>query len=104
VDALADALETVLFDEEFAAAARENIARVRERFRWDVVLAPLVKFMADPRHAADWTGDPRPSRPRTRSRRRSGLAHNVRQTLFHLRHGGVRVAWSKVRSRLGLGS
>ncbi len=104
VDALADALETVLFDEEFAASARANIARVRERFRWSVVLAPLVQFMSDPRHAADWTGDPRSSRPKTRSRRRSGLVHNVRQTLFHLRHGGVRVAVSKVRSRLGLGS
>ncbi|MDH6181718.1 GT2 family glycosyltransferase/glycosyltransferase involved in cell wall biosynthesis [Microbacteriaceae bacterium SG_E_30_P1] len=103
-DALADALETVLFDGAFAAAARENIARVRERYRWDVVLKPLVDFVADPHHAADWTGDPRASRPRSTTRRRSGLAHNVRQTLFHLRHGGVKVALRKVRSRLGLGS
>ena len=36
--------------------------------------------------------------------RDSAFAHNVRQTLFHLRHGGIRVAWGKVASRLGLGS
>ena len=104
VAALADALEKVLFDAEFAATAKANIARVRELYRWDVVLAPLVEFMANPHHAADWTGDPRSSRPRTRGRRRSGVVHNVRQTLFHLRHGGLGVVWGKVRSRLGRGS
>jgi glycosyltransferase involved in cell wall biosynthesis len=51
VGQLADALERVLFDEEFAAEARENIARVRERYYWATALAPLVEFVAKPHHA-----------------------------------------------------
>ena len=52
-DALADALEKVLYDNEFAAAARERIAVVRERFTWETVLAPLVSFCRNPSPAAD---------------------------------------------------
>jgi GT2 family glycosyltransferase len=53
VDALADALERALFDEDFRASARENVRAVRERFRWHNVLAPLVAFCRDARRAAD---------------------------------------------------
>lgn len=53
VGALADALDRVLYDEEFAAACRERISVVRERFTWEVVLAPLVEFCRSPRPAAD---------------------------------------------------
>jgi GT2 family glycosyltransferase/glycosyltransferase involved in cell wall biosynthesis len=52
-DALADALEKVLYDNDFAEAARERIAIVRERFTWDTVLAPLVSFCRNPVPAAD---------------------------------------------------
>ncbi|MDQ3789020.1 MAG: glycosyltransferase family 4 protein, partial [Actinomycetota bacterium] len=52
-DALADALENVLYDTEFAAAARERIAVVRERFTWETALAPLVAFCRNPYPAAD---------------------------------------------------
>ncbi|MCP2258650.1 Glycosyltransferase, GT2 family [Streptoalloteichus tenebrarius] len=52
-EALADALERVLYDEEFAATCRERIALVRERFTWENVLAPLVDFCRNPRPAAD---------------------------------------------------
>jgi GT2 family glycosyltransferase/glycosyltransferase involved in cell wall biosynthesis len=52
-DALADALEKVLYDTEFAAAARERIAVVRERFTWETALAPLVSFCRNPSPAAD---------------------------------------------------
>jgi GT2 family glycosyltransferase/glycosyltransferase involved in cell wall biosynthesis len=51
--ALADALERVLYDAEFARAARERIAVVRERFTWETVLAPLVSFCRNPVPAAD---------------------------------------------------
>jgi len=51
--ALADALERVLYDAEFAAACTERIAVVRERFTWENVLAPLVEFCRNPRPAAD---------------------------------------------------
>jgi glycosyltransferase involved in cell wall biosynthesis len=52
-DALADALEKVLYDKEFAAAASERIAVVRERFTWEIALAPLVSFCRNPSLAAD---------------------------------------------------
>ncbi|MFL6144655.1 MAG: glycosyltransferase [Labedaea sp.] len=51
--ALADALDRTLYDAEFAAAARERIAAVRERFTWETALAPLIAFCRDPRPASD---------------------------------------------------
>ncbi|GAB3296156.1 glycosyltransferase [Parasphingorhabdus pacifica] len=51
--ALADALERVLYDAEFAASCRERIKEVRERFTWESALAPLTEFCRDPRPAAD---------------------------------------------------
>lgn len=100
VDALADALEKVLFDEKFAAKARANIQSVREEYRWNVVLEPLVRFIADPHHAGDWTGPARVARTRPKARRRSGFVHNVQTTLFHLKHSGPRVVATKVWARL----
>lgn len=52
-DRLATALENVLYDNEFAAAARERIAIVRERFTWETALAPLVSFCRNPSPATD---------------------------------------------------
>ncbi|WP_035284496.1 glycosyltransferase [Actinokineospora spheciospongiae] len=51
--ALAAALELVLYDAEFAAACRERIAVVAQRFTWENVLAPLTAFCRDPRPSAD---------------------------------------------------
>lgn len=53
VGALADALDKVLYDTEFAAACTERIAAVAARFAWPTALAPLVEFCRDPRPAAD---------------------------------------------------
>src|SRR5690606_37688017 len=75
VEGLADALERVLFDAEFAESAREAIRRVREQYRWKRVLQPLVRFIESPAAAPDRASGDRPSfgkRPRRR-RRRSGL-------------------------------
>jgi GT2 family glycosyltransferase/glycosyltransferase involved in cell wall biosynthesis len=52
-DALAAALEKVLYDEEFVQACRDRIGIVRDRFTWETVLAPLVEFCRNPRPAAD---------------------------------------------------
>jgi glycosyltransferase involved in cell wall biosynthesis len=51
--ALADALERAMYDEEFAAGCRERIAVVRERFTWERVLEPLTSYVRSPRPAAD---------------------------------------------------
>ena len=53
VTELAEALEIVLYDDEFAGRARDNIATLRTGFTWSGVLAPLVKFCRDPRPAPD---------------------------------------------------
>jgi GT2 family glycosyltransferase/glycosyltransferase involved in cell wall biosynthesis len=52
-DALADALEKVLYDTEFAEQCRDRITAVSEQFTWESVLAPLARFCRDPRPAAD---------------------------------------------------
>ncbi|MET0134579.1 MAG: glycosyltransferase family 4 protein, partial [Kibdelosporangium sp.] len=52
-DALAEALEKVLYDDEFARDCRGRIEAVRERYTWETVLAPLVEFCRNPRPAAD---------------------------------------------------
>ncbi|GAA4620101.1 glycosyltransferase [Saccharopolyspora hordei] len=80
-DALADALETVLYDEEFAAECRRRIEPVRERFTWESVLAPLTEFCRDPRPAADRLAA---SSPLVRSPKVSGV-EAVRRDLGLLR-------------------
>jgi glycosyltransferase involved in cell wall biosynthesis len=76
-DALADALERVLYDAEFAGRCRERIAAVRDRFTWPAVLAPLVEFCRDPRPAADREPSAAlaaPPRPRVAQRLRADAA------------------------------
>ncbi|MDR1388051.1 MAG: glycosyltransferase [Propionibacteriaceae bacterium] len=53
VDALAEALETLLYDPAAAEAARANVARFAKQFRWSKVLEPLIEFCQRPRPAAD---------------------------------------------------
>lgn len=104
VDALAAALERILFDTAFAAEAKGNIRRVRERYYWDVALAPLVNFVANARHSKDQSGiavGQRAAAARTRHRkRRTGWRHDAGRVLFYLKNGGARVVMGKVRSRL----
>ncbi len=53
VAGIADALERVLYDEQFAQLCRRNVAHVRSRYTWPSVLDPLVRFCAQPARAAD---------------------------------------------------
>jgi glycosyltransferase involved in cell wall biosynthesis len=46
VDALVSALDTALFDDKFRARATKALRVVREHYRWDTVLAPLVSHVA----------------------------------------------------------
>lgn len=80
-DALAAALEKVLYDEEFAAECRRRIVPVRERFTWEAVLAPLTEFCRDPRPAADRLSA---STPLSRTPR-PGAGETVRRDLALLR-------------------
>ncbi|MGP4021125.1 glycosyltransferase [Saccharopolyspora sp. 5N708] len=80
-DALAAALEKVLYDAEFAAACRDRIDPVRQRFTWESVLAPLTEFCRDARPAADRL---RASAPLVRSPR-LGRVETVRRDIGLLR-------------------
>jgi GT2 family glycosyltransferase/glycosyltransferase involved in cell wall biosynthesis len=105
VKALAGALNRILFDVDFIAACRDNIARVRSRFEWGNTLAPLVAFVRDAHVAADraegriarggWTSPARGPR-----RKQYGLRHSVFLVAHHLRHGGPVVVVRKVLARV----
>lgn len=104
VEQLTNALERVLFDEEFIAEARANIHRVRTRYYWEAALAPLVDFVADAQHAGDLRGlaasqSAAAARARKR-RRRSGLRHDIGRVFFYLNNGGAGLVINKVRKRL----
>ncbi len=53
VDALEQALETYLYDDDAVARAKANVREFAEDYRWSHVLAPLVEFCRFPRRAAD---------------------------------------------------
>jgi hypothetical protein len=53
VDALAEALERTIYDEDFAARCRAAVARVRTSFTWERSLQPLLEFCRAPRRAPD---------------------------------------------------
>lgn len=101
VTALAAALERILFDEAFIAECGANLARVREEFFWERTLAPLVEFVRQPRHAADFTGERQVAVAFAGGGRKPyGLRHDASMAWHHLRHSGVRVTVTKLVNRL----
>jgi glycosyltransferase involved in cell wall biosynthesis len=100
VDALADALELVLFDKEHAARSRENVQRVRERFRWETVLQPLIEYVRDPWPAPDRELIERESVVRLRLVKHYGLMHDLRRVVHYLREGGFAAVRTKIGDRL----
>jgi GT2 family glycosyltransferase len=102
VEALAAALEEMLYDEAAAASARAAVAAFAERYRWSRVLAPLVEFCRFPRRAADLAvpGEA----PAPRRRRRSGPKPSVGSDLAlakaYLRAGGVKEVTRRVAGRV----
>lgn len=100
VSALADAIEKTLFDEEFAAEVRQNIARVRVDYQWERVLEPLVRFVNDPQPSGDRPPASAGRRARRRQRNTGGRPRLIRSTWVYLKIGGPRLVWRKVISRL----
>jgi GT2 family glycosyltransferase/glycosyltransferase involved in cell wall biosynthesis len=108
VDALASALESVLFDEEAADTARRNVARVRQEFTWDKAMAPLVEFCRNPLRAADRSGrrQGRAALPShggavvvPRRAKTYGLRHDLGRVVHFAREGGVQAVVGKVQER-----
>jgi len=102
VPGLAAAIETILYEPGRAQTASQNASAVRQRFLWPTVLAPLVEFIRNPRHAPDIIVDATGVRRRARSTQRArGLRRNVDLARYYLRAGGPMLVVRKVRSRLG---
>ncbi|ACV80492.1 glycosyltransferase [Nakamurella multipartita] len=91
--ALADALEIMLYDDVERGRVIRNLDRVRAEFTWDKTLAPLLEFCRDPHPAADRVLPETMTPVRTAGPTRV-LAERVRSDLAiagrHLRSGGVR--------------
>ncbi len=98
-EALADALEKTLFDAAFAKRSVTNIRAVRDAFRWQTVLGPLVDYVRDPRPAPDRRLVRRTRSVRLRLVTAHGPVHNARRVLYYLRNGGWSTVASKVRER-----
>ena len=103
-EALAAALEKVLFDERFIAKAKRNIKRVRQAYYWDTVLEPLTAFVADAHPAHDRlglvaTGATVNPRGVTR-RKRTGIVHDLGLIKHYMDNGGPRVVVHKIKRRL----
>lgn len=99
-DALADALVRVLASSPEVDEWRANVARVRLRFTWEVVLRPVLDAVAAPRGAADVMLDRDRMGVGARARRTAGPGHTLRMVWHHLRAEGVSGVTSRVRRRL----
>ena len=106
--ALAAALQRALFDDEFIAETRANIARVRHRFYWDRVLEPLVHFVDTAHRAPDrvlgrvLSVDRMPDRPAL-AKPRGRIRDAIGALLFHLRDGGPKAVLTRGVARLRRG-
>lgn len=92
-EALADAIQTMLYDSAEREKARANLERERAEFTWDKALAPLLEFCRDPRPAADRVPPELVATARLAGSRRV-FAERIREDLAiagrHVRQGGVR--------------
>ncbi|UCR90338.1 glycosyltransferase [Mycetocola spongiae] len=109
VEALTEALERVLFNDDFAQKARKNVAEVASEYRWENVLAPLTDFVREAHFAEDRVaaGDARVGAPaaggRSVRKRKHGISKDIELVAFYLKNGGPRVLVHKVRARLRRG-
>jgi len=93
-EAIAIAIEQLLFTPGLIETSKANIKNAQQEFSWDVTLAPLVAFCTSPRKAADafhnWNAVMKqPSRPHPRWQAVKNL----------LAEGGVRALFHKLVQR-----
>jgi glycosyltransferase involved in cell wall biosynthesis len=104
VDALVEALYSLLADDERRAMHRAAIAEFVPEMRWSKVLAPLHEFCRHPTRAAD-LADPRqrvmigdPMAQAMWGKR--GWKHTARVAITHIRHGELSDLTRKLRMRI----
>ncbi len=73
VDALADALEQMLYNDELSAEVRANVAAYAPELMWSTAVKPLVEFVSTPRRAADF--------PRIEKAHADDMAERLRERL-----------------------
>jgi GT2 family glycosyltransferase/glycosyltransferase involved in cell wall biosynthesis len=100
VTAMAEALERALYDADFIAASRANVARVRRDFAWSRVLQPLVDFCLTPRPAED-RRDEIENGPR-REKRTGTIRRKLGSARLLYRNGGVSRVLQQASLRLRL--
>jgi glycosyltransferase involved in cell wall biosynthesis len=104
VDALVDALSSLLADDRRRAACSASAAALAPELVWSRALAPLVAFCRAPRRApdlddADLVAAMRHDLGVVRKRWR-GLAYDARTGIEHLRAGGPRLVVAKAAGRV----
>ncbi len=104
VDALEEALHSLLADDERRAKHQAAIAEFVPEMRWSKVLAPLLEFCRHPTRAAD-LADPRqrvmigdPMAQAMWGKR--GWMHTARVGISHIRHGELSDLTRKLRMRI----
>jgi glycosyltransferase involved in cell wall biosynthesis len=106
VDALEQALFTLLTDDERIAACRRNATDLAEEFRWSRVLTPLVEFCRAPRRAPDLAlpeMDELIGMDRSRASRPLRLVHlrdDIRTVATHIRRGESKLMMRKAFDRV----
>ncbi len=94
---LAEALGELLDDQETAQSCRERARVVREQYRWDTVLQPLINFCKDPQHAVDFN-EPTNRAPVAASTRMS-LDRAIRLSRHYYRSGGLMEVLKRVADK-----
>ena len=102
VEALVNALEEMLFDENAVAAVRENVREFSAGYIWSRALRPLVEFCRTPRRAPDLaTAAPQPvRRRRSPGARRPSVRADLALARDYLRAGGVREVGRRAAGRV----
>jgi GT2 family glycosyltransferase/glycosyltransferase involved in cell wall biosynthesis len=119
VDALANAIISMLYDEQSIAAAKIAVARVRQEFTWEKALEPLVEFCRNPQGAPDRdnTGS-KLSERRVKGRAVTqkekyahyhevgtmpkGIARDIALARHYIEYDGVTVLGKRLLSRVGI--
>jgi glycosyltransferase involved in cell wall biosynthesis len=99
-EALAAALEKLLYDANARQAARINVAKYAQNFYWSRVLKPLVDFCVEPKPAADLILNSQKVAARQKLPLTTGLRRDFKLFIDYLRSGGVRMVLSRMARRL----
>jgi GT2 family glycosyltransferase/glycosyltransferase involved in cell wall biosynthesis len=109
-EALADALELLLYDAAAGARAKANVATIREQFTWERALQPLLEFCRNPVSAADKLASRSKSKGKGTTKlavisgsvnrsRHTGLRRDVDRVIYYLRNGGFSAVIERFNAR-----